>query len=279
MYYAFTIVLSIFLFFFGAAVYSFLNVVIFRVPRGEEFVKTRSHCPGCGRILTPLELIPVVSYVCLGGKCKNCGSKIGLRDVSIEVFGGLSAIASVAYAYYSMLSEKGGNPLFIVWTSTETSNILYNLILMALFVFSFIGAMTVITFIDIDTGKVHGGTMIALAATGIPSCPFLIDEGMSERLIGAVCGAVIFYILGLVAKNREFYAGAVLFGVAGLMYGWRVMLAMAGLAVLLGALEAILLLMTGNKKLEHRFKFLPVLCMAVLVGIFFGMRLSELFFI
>ena len=59
----------------GACVFSFFNVVIYRLPRGESVVHGRSHCMGCGRTLTAGELIPCVSYLIQGKKCRGCGGE------------------------------------------------------------------------------------------------------------------------------------------------------------------------------------------------------------
>lgn len=64
---------------FGAVMGSFLNCAAWRIAHGESFLKGRSRCPDCGHILTPLELIPVLSWVIQGGKCRNCGKKIPVR--------------------------------------------------------------------------------------------------------------------------------------------------------------------------------------------------------
>ena len=72
-------------FFFGACIFSFLNVVIDRLPRGESVVNGRSHCTNCGRVLHAWELIPCVSYIFLRGRCAGCKSHIPGRDFFVEV--------------------------------------------------------------------------------------------------------------------------------------------------------------------------------------------------
>ena len=72
----------------GACVFSFLGVVVWRLPRRESVVKGRSHCPVCGRTLSAAELLPCLSYLLQGGKCRGCGAKIPARDFWIEVLGG-----------------------------------------------------------------------------------------------------------------------------------------------------------------------------------------------
>ena len=80
----------------GACIFSFLEVVVWRLPRHESVVKGRSHCPACGRTLTAAELVPCVSYLVQKGKCRGCGSKIPVRDFWVEVLGGACACLSVA---------------------------------------------------------------------------------------------------------------------------------------------------------------------------------------
>jgi prepilin signal peptidase PulO-like enzyme (type II secretory pathway) len=85
---------------FGALVGSFLNVVFWRVPRGESIVYPGSHCPACETPLRPYELIPVVSWIALRGRCRTCGSRISLRYPAIEVAGAV-AFGAIAWIVLS----------------------------------------------------------------------------------------------------------------------------------------------------------------------------------
>ena len=82
---------SIHFFIFGLLIGSFLNVVILRLPRGEDIVKTRSACPKCGSQLKWFHNIPLLSFIFLKGKCTFCGVKISWRYPLIELFTGLVA--------------------------------------------------------------------------------------------------------------------------------------------------------------------------------------------
>jgi len=69
----------------GALIGSFLNVVLWRVPRGESIVSPPSHCPECGTPLRPYELVPVLSWVALRGRCRTCGVRISVRYPLVEL--------------------------------------------------------------------------------------------------------------------------------------------------------------------------------------------------
>lgn len=80
----------------GAALGSFANVVITRVPQGRSIVRPGSRCPSCGTGIRPRDNLPVVSWVALRGRCRSCGWRIPLRYPLVEIAGGLLGAAIVA---------------------------------------------------------------------------------------------------------------------------------------------------------------------------------------
>lgn len=78
-----------FYFVFGLVVGSFLNVCIYRIPRGESIVFPRSHCPGCGAAVRPYDNVPLLSYLLLRGRCRSCGERISLQYPVVELITGL----------------------------------------------------------------------------------------------------------------------------------------------------------------------------------------------
>ena len=86
-------ILSFFSFAFGACVASFLNVVIWRVPRGESIVSPPSHCPKCGAAIRWYQNVPILSWLALRGKCANCKHPISPRYILIELLGGVLFLA------------------------------------------------------------------------------------------------------------------------------------------------------------------------------------------
>ena len=74
---------------YGLIIGSFLNVLILRIPAGENFVVERSHCTSCGYQLAWYDMIPVFSYVCLRGKCRKCGEPISIQYPVVEALNAL----------------------------------------------------------------------------------------------------------------------------------------------------------------------------------------------
>ena len=90
-------IVGVVLFLLGACIGSFLNVVIYRLPRGESLVFPPSHCPSCGVHLTFVDLIPVFSYLLLRGRCRHCGKPFSIRYMFGEAAAGLLAVACAYY--------------------------------------------------------------------------------------------------------------------------------------------------------------------------------------
>ena len=259
------VVLGIFLFFLGSSVFSFLNVVIFRVPRKEEFIKTRSHCPGCNRLLTPLELIPVVSYACLGGKCRTCGSKIGWRDVAVEILGSCLCILSFWYYFQAPVESLAAG-----WFGD-----FYGRFLAALTAFAFFSVLTVITFIDIDTMEILPGTVITVAVLGVISYFTMPTVSILSRVIGALCVSLPMYLLTLAIEGAFGGGDIKLMAAAGLFLGWKATLISTLLSFVFGGIWAVYLLLSKKKGRKDHFAFGPFLCMGMAVGLLYSSEIID----
>ncbi|TFU25208.1 A24 family peptidase [Thermus tengchongensis] len=154
----------------GLLVGSFLNVVVHRLPRGESIVFPPSRCPHCGHRLGPMDLVPVLSYLVLRGRCRYCGKPISPRYPLVEALtGGLFLLASLFYP-----------------PSLE-----------ALLVFAFLGLLVALAFIDLDTYELPDGLTYGLLFLGLLSAYLLsFPRPFAEALDGALIAAGV---LGLVA--------------------------------------------------------------------------------
>ena len=93
-----TAVVLVFSFLVGLVLGSFANVVIARVPKGESIVSPGSHCPSCGTPVRTYDNLPVVSWIVLRGKCRDCGWPIPARYVLVELAGGILGLGIGAIA-------------------------------------------------------------------------------------------------------------------------------------------------------------------------------------
>ena len=190
----------------GACVFSFLGVVVWRLPRRESVVKGRSHCPACGRTLSAAELLPCLSYLLQGGKCRGCGAKIPARDFWIEVLGGLCSCAC-AYAF-------GG----------ESAQ--------AALAFVVLGILTVVALMDIDTLEIYDRFPALLFVCGIAAHILIPSLGIKSRLIGCVIVSVPMLLLALIVPGGFGGGDIKLMAACGLILGWKQII----LAFLLGCI-------------------------------------------
>jgi len=82
----------------GLMIGSFMNVVIARVPKRESIIRPASHCPQCGSPIRAADNVPIVSWIVLGGRCRDCGRQISLRYPLVELAGGLIGLGIAALA-------------------------------------------------------------------------------------------------------------------------------------------------------------------------------------
>ena len=167
----------IYCFLIGMCVASFMNVVIDRVPRGENFVSGRSRCDSCGKVIAWYDLIPVASYLVLRGRCRYCHSKIPVRGFFIEIFGGLSGV----FCFYRFGFE-------------------YETILM--FVIAMI--LLAITMIDFDTMIIPDGLNIAMFLVCLVLM-FVRQMSLVDSTIGMFCISLPMFLMNLVIPDSVSY--------------------------------------------------------------------------
>ncbi len=234
--------LYIFLFFIlGTVLGSFYNVVGFRLPKGEEIVFTKSHCPTCNHKLKWYELIPVFSFIIQGGKCRNCKEKISLFYPFIELCTGLL----FAVSFYSF-----GPSYDLIIALTLVSVLMIILVSDLNFLIIPDSVLIVSSIIILIVNFVSGG----------------IKEGLSSLGSGLLLFAVMYFImfLGNLAFKKESLGGGdvKLMFLSGLVLHPLVGIFSIFLASVL-ALPISLLLLYTNK--EHVMPFGPFIAIAILI--------------
>lgn len=227
----------------GACIFSFLNVIVYRVPRKMSFVKGFSQCPSCGHRLHAPDLVPVFSYLFLAGKCRYCKERIGIRDTLVELFGGLTALFC-----FLKYDEYGA----------------------ALTVFAFLCILTVVTLMDIDTMEIEDGCWIGAAVLAVAAVFTMPGITVLERLAGAACVSIPMLLLCLVFPGAFGGGDIKLMAGCGLFLGWKLTFTAAALAILSGGLYGIWLLASGRKDRQDVFAFGPFLCLGMAVAVFWG---------
>ena len=256
-------ILSFFSFAMGACIASFLNVVIWRVPRGESIVSPPSHCPKCNAPIRWYQNLPILSWLALRGKCANCKAPISPRYICVETLGGLLFLA--AFAKFGVFA-----PLMWVWLSL----------------------MIVGSFIDFDhqllpdfvtVGGMIYGLALAVAAAFLP-IPVFADGPFAFPLFNSLVGLAFgFGLLWLVRffgskafKREAMGLGDVfLMGAIGAIFGPVAVLLTLILSSVFGSAVGLGMIAMSKTRFGKfvEIPFGPYICLGCLTWMFCGPEL------
>ncbi|SEK53385.1 leader peptidase (prepilin peptidase) / N-methyltransferase [Ruminococcus sp. YRD2003] len=243
-------------FLFGICIGSFLNVVILRLPRHESLIKRSSHCMTCGAKIRPIDLIPVLSWILLRGKCHSCGEKISVRYPIVESLNGLLYVLT-----------------FIVLDINAKAII--TCVLMSLLV--------VIAFMDWDTQEIDMIIVGMILLLAIPAALFTDDVELKHRIIGALVISVPFFIIGEVSRpiirkkfEEDFRAielgDTLLMFAAGALLGTRAIIVSALIGIITAAVGGVIIKMVTK---DSKFAFGPYLSIGIAFAMLWGNRVAD----
>ena len=267
----FDTVCAIFSFILGAMVGSFLNVCVYRIPKGESIVSPPSHCPKCDEPIAWYDNIPILSWLVLGAKCRHCRVPISWQYPTVEAITG--ALFLVAYWRFG----------FVVATPV------YMLLLAGLVLVTFVDLTdwTIpdeVTLPGIFIGLACSVTAMFFPQTGL-RIPYLYD-GVFDALLGVLVGGGSLYLLDkltlLLMKKRGMGFGDVkLNAMLGAFLGWKGVLLVIVTASFVGSVIGLTMVaaqkIRGEDKVEHYLPFGPYLSIAGVIVLFFGPNLVELY--
>lgn len=234
---------SILFFLFGVAFGSFYNVVGMRWPAGKSIVQPGSHCDACQKPLKALDLIPVLSYVLLRGKCRQCGEKFGAFHALIELFTGLLFV--LAYVHFGFTAELIVALLFIsLFAIITVSDICYMIIQ--------------------DKVLLIFGSLIVIGRIISPLTPWW------DTIAGAVFGFGLLLLVSMFSKNGMGGGDIKLYFVIGLVLGVKLTFISIFLSSVIGLIVAVFLKRGFGKTIP----FGPSIAVGSLIAYFYG---SELF--
>lgn len=243
---------------FGLVIGSFLNVVIWRVPRGESVVRPASRCPACGNEVRPRDNVPVLSWVLLRGRCRDCGEPISRRYPLVEVVTGI--------VFMVMAARFGWDP--------------------ALPGFLYLGAVGVaLWMIDLDVKRLPNAIVLpSYAVSGVLLAVAAIATGEGDALLRAGLGMAALYsfyfALAFAYPAGMGFGDVKLAGVLGLYLGWlgwAELAAGAFLGFLFGGVVGVLLMLARRAGRKSQLPFGPFMLSGALVAILWGGALGDLY--
>ena len=232
----------------GLVVGSFLNVVIDRLPRGESLVFPSSRCEACGRGLSTRDLLPVLSYVMLRGKCRSCGVPISWRLPMVELL-------------------TGGLFAFLGWKLGPGLALFSSLVYVAIFVPIF--------FIDLREGIIPD--VIVFPGMALALGLALLEGRAIPALVGGGVGFVLLLAIYLLARGGMGLGDVKLAGLLGLINGWPLLLVALLLAFVSGGLLASVFLALRLKGRKAPLPFGPFLVGGSFVALLWGQGLLDLY--
>ncbi len=242
----------------GILIGSFLNVLIIRVPKGEDFVKTRSHCTTCNYTLRWYDLIPLLSYLTLGGKCRKCGEGISPIYPIIELINGLM-YGFIFYLKGSELTASG-----IIDAS------------LACLMFS---TLLVISIIDLRELIIPDGFVIFIFILGILKIvgefALLSSPNLITHLIGLFIISLPLLIIAIITKGGMGMGDVKLMAAAGFFLGAYLIVEAFFIGAIIGGIVAIGLVVAKKVKKDTKIPFGPFLAGGIMMTILFGEKILD----
>jgi leader peptidase (prepilin peptidase) / N-methyltransferase len=235
---------------FGAVIGSFLNVVAHRVPLGESLVSPPSRCPECEAPVKPYDNVPVVSWLILRGRCRNCGARISPRYPLVEL--------ATALVFAAVVAVRGfDNDLVLE--------------------LPFVAALIALAAIDFDHKLLPNKIVYPLAAYGVIATLLVDREDLVENLI-AGAGAFAFLLLAVIAYPRGMGMGDVkLAGAMGLYLGLSVIPALLTAFLSGSVVGVVIIAREGAAGRKKAVPFGVFLALGGIVGVLAGPELIDLY--
>ena len=233
--------IGILFFLFGITVGSFLNVLIYRIPKKEDFVKARSHCMSCGYQLEWFDLIPLFSWIFLGGKCRKCKTKLSVQYPLIELLNGLLWLTTFLFFGLSVTT--------LLYCGLESS-------------------LIALSVIDFRTYEIPVGFNVFVLILGL--IRVVTDyHSWQEYLIGLVSVSVPLLLIFYATKGKGIGGGDIkLMAAVGLLLGWKLTALAFFLGCLLGSVIHIARMKISGE--SHVLAMGPYLSGGILISVFAG---------
>lgn len=237
----------------GAVLGSFLNVCIRRVPLRQSIVSPRSHCPRCGAAIHAYDNIPIISFLMLRGRCRDCQQPISWRYPLVEIVTGLAMVVLVRH--FGLVPEL---PVYVALVAT----------------------LIVITFIDLDHQIIPDVITLPGIIVGLVCAAVGLGPSLAASIIGLLLGGGFLYAVAAAYEmlaGREGMGGGdiKLLAMIGAFLGWQGVLTTLLVASLSGALVGGFLILLRRVGSRSPIPFGPFLAAGAATALLVGTRLLD----
>ena len=231
---------------YGIIIGSFLNVCIYRIPKSESIVVARSHCMKCGKQIKWYDLVPLVSFLMLRGKCRYCKEKLSWQYPVVEALNGI--------LYGVVVLINGFNVVSVLYCLATS-------------------ALLALSIIDWRTFEIPIGFNYFIGILGV--IRVITDLGhWYDYVIGFFAVSLFLLILYIATKGRGIGGGDIkLMAAAGLLLGWKLIILSLGLGCLLGSVIHLILMKVQNK--DRVLAFGPYLSLGIYISMIYGEQIID----
>lgn len=231
------------LFVWGLVFGSFFNVLVYRLPRQISLFEPPSSCPICARRLTPLELLPLISFVLQRGRCRGCGRPISWQYPLVEL--------ATALGFVLVGLREGATPA-----------LLPGLVL--------VSVVVIASALDLTTRRIPNRFILAALAAALASLLVLPAASWPAALQGGLLVFVVMYLIALLARGGLGGGDVKLAAVEGLLLGPGAAIVMLLVAFVLGGVAGVLLLLSRKRRRHDTIPFAPFLAAGGIFAALYG---------
>ena len=240
--------IAVTVFIFGMAIGSFANVCIYRLPKKESVVFPVSHCTDCSAPVRPFDNVPVISYLILGGKCRDCKKSISPIYPIIELITALLLLAG--FFKFGLTFD------FLVYIVVAP-------------------ALVIITAIDIEHQIIPDVITLPGIILGLAAGSYSI--GYIDSFLGFLLGGGLFYLLAVFSNGGMGGGDIKYIAAAGALVGWQKVLLIIFIGAFLGSFVGLFQIAVQKKSRKSLIPFGPFLAAATLITLFYGNLLIKLY--
>lgn len=281
------ILIYVFVFLAGLAFGSLINVLIYRLPIEEDVVVKPSHCVNCQNKIKPYDLIPVISYIFLRGKCRHCGEKISIQYPLIELLTAL-IFTGIYYRFGWVISLQGFQAITVNDLVNTLSIFLLSVIFLTVFFIDlkhYIIPNQMIVF-GIVSGLIFaalkGINAFFMGANLYNFAPYKFDP-LKDAGLAMLVGFLVFFLIVIIGewimKAEAMGMGDVkLMAVVGLFLGLKLTVLSMFLSFIIGSVVSIFLLATKIKGRKDQIPFGPFIVLGSSIALIWGTQILSWYF-